>query len=315
MSLIFGVNLCDRVYLVADTRVTHFKIGYTRPVVSDNINKIEVLNDNDIIVAVAGSVGLAKHLVNELKKGDIVNHGINHLRDNIIEFIRPHIDVYLKKNKHTKVCLLFGGIDRAKRKKINGKKFIKLVEEFQNFSQVKLEMKDALWKGISANEDKSNSNPELPTPDAKVFAVLINTGNPSLEIEDSEWGDFLTYGPNGFRKENLSKKFFGQLEFEVGCGELNHDRFVLTQLMKNTERDNNFETVGGATVYYFVEENIGAGLITGHVFEGMIGSLKRTLLTDTEVIDGKLHYRDITGQYSPLIPFFEYIINNDEYSI
>ena len=316
MSLIFGVSLCDRVYLVADTRVSYFKPGYAQPIVAgDNINKIEVLDDDGIIVAVAGSVGLSKYLINKLKKEDIVKHGINNLRENILDWIRINIDQYLKKRPHASACLLFGGIDRTKRKKINGKRFIELVGEFQNLSDVRLNMKEALWNGISATENNPNPNPELPTPDSRVFAVLIDTKKPSLEIEDSEWGDFLVYGPNGFRKEKLSKKFFGQLEFEIGCGELNHDRFVLTQLMKNTERDNGFQTVGGATVYYFVDEKIGSGLITGHVFEGVVGSSEITLLTDTDVINGKLHCKDATGQYVPLIPFFEYLTNDGEYSI
>ena len=77
---------------MADTRVSYFKPGYAQPIVAgDNINKIEVLDDDGIIVAVAGSVGLSKYLINKLKKEDIVKHGINNLRENILDWKVPHI--------------------------------------------------------------------------------------------------------------------------------------------------------------------------------------------------------------------------------
>ena len=75
------------------------------------------------------------------------------------------------------------------------------------------------------------------------------------------------------------------------------------------------ETTSIAGGFHFVEEKIGAGLITGHVFEGKTGADDATLLTDTEVIEGKLNYKDATGKYSPLIPFFEYPARDGEYSI
>lgn len=316
MSLIFGINLCDRIYLAADTRLSYFIPGFSRPIVNDCIQKIEILNDDDLVIAVAGDVKLAKFIVNKLKEEDIINHGINHLYENIEDWISKRVDDYLKENSHARACLLFGGIDKGRKKEINGKKLIDLTKEFQDNYGGHVNLKRILYQATQSTDIVPESILHLKTADSKIFAVLINTKKANLEIIGSEWGDFLTFGPNGFNKNNLSREFFGKFEFEIGAGDINHDRFILAEIIKTIEETLGFETVGGGVLHYGVNNWHGAHLITGDIWQGSKKTGLVRFLTHVEVIKGKICIKDIHhGKFVPLTSFLDHRLRSGKYSI
>lgn len=153
MSLICGVNLSDRVYIASDTRVTH-SVG-DKEVYKDCICKNDALTA-DIVVAAAGSTKLASFLFTQLKKESFINGGITVVKANITDWAAKQIDNYLNSNPYSRACLIFAGLDRSKRKKIDGKKYIALVKEFQALRNVPLRMKDAVYKGITAKPNVQN---------------------------------------------------------------------------------------------------------------------------------------------------------------
>lgn len=66
MTMLLGFNLGDQAFLSADTRIS--KKGNPK---RDDVQKIDVLADQGIIIAAAGSRGIAAYIVNTIKKGTI----------------------------------------------------------------------------------------------------------------------------------------------------------------------------------------------------------------------------------------------------
>lgn len=315
MSLIFGINLSDRIYLAADCRVSHFRKGDAKPSKSlDCINKVQPLTA-DIVVAAAGDSHLAGYLFSKLRQEKFISEGINTLREQIKDWLSKRVDEYLNSFPFARVCLLFGGLDRTRKKRINGKKINELVGNFQNLMNVPMQMKDAIWKGISAKPNVPNPYPELPVSDSRLFAILSDAKNRKLEVEDAEWGEYLAYGPPGFTLADVPKTLFGQLEFEQGCGDLTRDRMLLTAFVKSTAEIKNLDSVGGSVVITMVHDKIGIGLLAGLV--GRIHPQKNTneVISDVKIEGNKIYARTESGIYVQLIPFSEYNYESGRYEL
>lgn len=211
MSLIFGINLSDCVYVASDTRVTHLR--ESQIVYKDCICKNVPLT-NDVIVSAAGSVKFSGYLFDELKSASFINDGIAEIKKGILKWSAHKIDKYLSNNSYASACLIFAGLDRSKKKKINGQKYIDYVSEHQKKRTAQLSMKDAVFKGISAKPFQPNPEPELPVCDSQVFALLTDPRVGLLKIEEAGFGEFLAYGPEGFTIQDVPKTLFGQLELD-----------------------------------------------------------------------------------------------------
>ncbi len=310
MSLIFGINLSNRIYLAADTRLSYFSSDNNNPdkpsSINDDILKIEVLN-NDTIVAVAGSTHLAKYLIKNLRKEDFIKKGINVIKENIVKWVAEQVNIYLNTNSYASVCLLFGGIDRSKKKVISAKKLFDLVSSFHAERNVSIGMNDTLFKGISAKPHQPNPYPELPTPDSNVFAVLSDVKKGVLKLEETEWGDYLAYGPKGFRKESLPTTTFGRFEFEEGSGVKGSDQTIITALINRTAETHKFATVGGSIIPMLVDSQ-GIGVITGKVHRLDPRTGEELIISNTKLENGKIYFfSQPTNSYLPIIPVTQYV--------
>jgi hypothetical protein len=225
-----------------------------------------------------------------------------------MRWVAVQVDTYLAEgNPYASTCLLFGGIDRSKNKVIDGKRLINLVKEFQAERDVSIGMNDTLFKGISAKPNQSNSYPELPTPDSTVFAVLTDIKKSLLRMEETQWGEYLAYGPKGFRKELLPKSTFGRFEFETGSGVQGSDQTILTALIYQTAEDHKFATVGGSVVPMLVDAR-GVGVICGKVHRLDPRTGNHLIVSNTKLVDGKIcYFSESDNAYHPLIPVTQYI--------
>lgn len=118
MSLILGINLPDRLFIVADTRLT-YKLG-DGDFYQDNFLKIHTFNKS-ISLVTAGYSQLAGYLLRKLVKSRIIDKGIIYLRENINELLIQGLDDYLSEGGKygRRVVMIFGGFDETKKKKIN----------------------------------------------------------------------------------------------------------------------------------------------------------------------------------------------------
>ena len=310
MSLIFGINLSNRIYLAADTRLSYFSTERYNPdkptSICDDILKIEVLN-NETIVAVAGSTHLAKYLISNLRKEEFVSQGVNVIKDKVVDWVAKQVNNYLKDNRYASVCLLFGGLDRSKNKVVSGKRLLGLVKSFQSQRKVSIGMNDTLFKGISAKPHQQNPHPELPTPDSAVFAVLSDAKGGVLKLEETEWGDYLAYGPKGFRKEQLPTTTFGRFEFEQGSGVNGSDQTIIAALIHSSAEKYKFATVGGSIIPMLLDKQ-GVGVITGKVHRLDPKTGEEIIISNTKLEGGKIcYFSETSNSYLPLTSVTQYV--------
>jgi len=260
MSLIFGVNLSDRIYLSADTRLT-IKDSKGKISFNDNLLKVQFLS-KEIAVAAAGDAKMASFLVDKLYKSKVVQKGIRYCREHITNTVATLVDEYLQNNEYSKVVFVFGGLNRDSKKVIDGKKLMKIIKHYQEKVKKTMNMKEAIFQGISAKLGQPNPKPILPVSDSHLFSLKIEPPK-TLEIIDAEWGKYLVYGA-GLNEDNLPEITFGELEVSVNAGKPAYDKIALAHLIKSTAEIYGIETIGGAVVSFIINDNI-SGVLSGGV--------------------------------------------------
>ena len=334
MSLIFGINLSDRIYLSADTRLTTEKPDGTREF-RDNTIKI-IAFPSPIAVAVAGNTKAAKFIVQKLLKSESDQMlDIRTLRENILNKIKPIVDELLSTGfsyNQARVCLLFGGLNRNDKKKVaTGKKLIELVGECQQLEKESEErlfsklldgkfkgdrsllanalansqqnLKDVHFQALKNQQVDGNGMVMADVADSHIFAILINPPN-ELIIEDAEWGEFLAYGPK-ITKDQIPKNAFCKLEFK-SSGKINIDHALLTAVIESTAKEYKLDSVGGSIFSVVISEK-GGGALTGEVNSiSMDTGEKNKLSKITSDGNGGFYTENSQGEKQRLIPFTEF---------
>lgn len=300
MSLIIGINLSDRAYLSADTRLT-FRID-GKEKYFDNILKIKPLSQ-EIAVAVAGDIDLAAFIVRGLIESKINKENIREFRDGIEKLIKSLANNYLERNSRLgSACFIFAGINRKQKKFIDMHKYVEITKEFQKEIGSSMNMKDIIFKGLERKG--SGGLVEISSPDSHVFCIQILPEN--FIIEDVNWGDFVVYG-GGLNKENLPNRFFGQFEVAAKNNELQHDRGWLDIFMKTIAEENNIQTIGGCITSLMISDKV-SGMLLGGTKRKRIGGIiisSDEVISEISIINKKLHCF-INNERHKLIPFVIY---------
>lgn len=212
MTLIAGLNLSDRLYLLADSRVTvnkNIKIDNVckiMPIYGKNVLDYPCDNDNYISLAVAGNLEFANFLYQEISKAfknKELSGDIRELYTDIDKFIKPKVDYWLstlKKDYKKHCCLLFAGSCNDRNKKIDLRKLKELVNTFNRISDEERKtsaplMEDALKK----DETLQLLNKRL-LEDAKkdIFTLLEESRKPKIKPFIQKAIDDSTNELNGF---------------------------------------------------------------------------------------------------------------------
>lgn len=333
MSLIFGINLSDRIYLSADTRLTIENPDGTREY-KDNTIKI-IPFPSPIAVATAGKTKAARIILQKLLESEKDTAlSIRALRASILNKITPIVDELLASGftyEQLRVCFLFGGLNKnAKKKVAGGKKLIELVGECQNLEKqsddrliTKLldqnfqgdrsliasalansqqNLKDVHFQALKNQKVDADGMLTTDVADSHIFAILINPPNAPV-IEDAEWGEFLAYGPR-ITKNQIPKNAFCKLEFK-SSGKVNIDHALLTAIIETTARDYNLNTVGGSIFSVVISEK-GGGALTGEVNSINMDTGGKTKLSKiTSDGNGVFYTENSQGEKQRLIPFIE----------
>jgi hypothetical protein len=255
MTLIMGLNLSDKVYLAADTRIT-FGDGST---CDDGLKILPILDranhkTNSVTLAVAGDIALAAFLHEKISKA--LNSGelspdIRELYKVIKPFIQNALTEWTCKDPGQLTCLLFSGIWTGRPKPTDANKLSELVVQYakkvkdgeaNRKSLAMLVETDPTWKminekmqkdsGMTVLENMAKSDtPAIPKyiedaiannasnipemPDSLIFSAMIEPVIGTIDLEKAEWGEFLAYGPS-IRKEDLPQEILATLEFSPG---------------------------------------------------------------------------------------------------
>ncbi|MBN1778760.1 MAG: hypothetical protein JW816_00855 [Candidatus Buchananbacteria bacterium] len=195
MTLIAGLNLSDRLYLMADTRVTvndQIKIDNVckiMPIYGKTILDRECKDENHISLATAGNLEFINFLykaINDALAKKQLSGDIRKLYDEIDEFIKPKVDYWLsglKKDYKKSCCLLFAGTCDSRPKKINPKKLQKMLKTFNKASKKEKEDYTPLIKKTLKTDERLQLLNKKLLVDAKkdIFAVLEKSHVPTIK--------------------------------------------------------------------------------------------------------------------------------------
>lgn len=138
MTVIVGVNLCDRIYVAGDSRISTVvtkQDGSTEVFVDhNNMLKVEgIKNAHNTIVASAGDAKFAKHILNKLAKAAFIDGGAAGIRANIKDWLLPIAEEYFK-SEFASTTFIFAGSDPSKNKVVDGQRINSLMTDY-NFGK------------------------------------------------------------------------------------------------------------------------------------------------------------------------------------
>jgi 20S proteasome alpha/beta subunit len=260
MTVIMGVNLCDRICLIADSRVSsRNELTGKFTVKHDNMLKIEAINSmKGVAVASAGDANFAKYILKALNR-DFSGQKIDSLRGNIEQWLYKIGGEYGKINSKAHANFLVAGVDDAKRKKVNKTKLNSILFGPHMTEIGSGSMRHALFEGLDNAKD-GDELLELPVNNTILFSAEVDLQQ-GVKIKDSAWGDVLISGPSTLAKEEVTEKDFAMLEFGAPTtnntlGHIEHDGMLMVAIASSLARNHNWLTVGGSYIPMHLYSNM-----------------------------------------------------------
>lgn len=255
MTVIFGVNLSDRVYLAGDSRISDLlvdKDGQEHAVPkSDNILKVDLVKGNSgVALACAGDAKFAAYILNALYREAFSKNGVMSIRDNVEEWAKLKAHEYFTRNKYTSATFIFAGSDRSRQKEISASRVLTLAKSYLSDGR-QGSMKSHLAKALENHADKHDGKVGLekmvlPVADTVLFSMKI--GKSGVEIEDTVFGQFLLYGPRGLIKEDIEERHIGQLEYATSNGDITQDIILIMAMLHELAENKQLVSVGGCII-------------------------------------------------------------------
>ena len=300
MTLIFGINLSDRVYLAADTRLTQKKNGQISAV-KDRLIKITPLN-NDIAVAFAGDANMATYL----SKGFLsyVGHDldIRSLRANIENEVGQLVDEYWRDfDARASVVMIFAGLNRSEKKKeLTPKQIYDLgVAISKDNGGQSFNLKPAILDTI-LKQTGQTSNYSAPS-DSHIFSVEVGPPNQIL-VRDAEWGEFLAYGAGHITKDALDSTTTARLEANA---EPSHNNMMINAVLGYVTSQVDVKTIGDTFFTYMLHDEV-SGAVLGKISQINPDTMAVEHTTEIVIRDGKPFIRTPSGNYEPLTMLHTY---------
>jgi len=279
MTVIFGVNLQDCVYLAADTRVTYLD---GKPC-EDNFTKYHPINPYITCIA-AGHAHFASYILNRIDNSYLKTASYNDFINNIDDFIKTDQDLGIYKfiNRLPKVCFIFGGVDKTKNKSISERR-LKMMQSLSNPNEHCL---DGSYVNGTYKKNLFGTDREIISKYiafSTISSLQINWVDNKIIInkKNANWGEFLIHGEKQeLYQDNIDLNFLKTLD-SIKKPKTYYDSKIKTKLIferrknqrKNIQEDTlmithyilnylipkyNLKSVGGAITVLRLD---GAGLM------------------------------------------------------
>ena len=87
-------------------------------------------------------------------------------------------------------------------------------------------------------------------PDSFVFGLKISMEKKIFQIEEVEWGEFITYGSQGITKNDIGLDLLSRLEITRDSHTKKHllESGIITHTILDMEKKKNIPTIGGTAV-------------------------------------------------------------------
>lgn len=315
MTVIFGVNLSDRLYIAGDSRLSRLVSREGQEiieVVHDNMQKVEPLKGSSgVVIASAGNANFAKYILKSLASQPFLRGGIVSVRAEIEDWVRQATDQYLSKGNSISemhAAFIIGGADKHSKKVIHGKDLLPLIKAYGgkedgNSGHLKKVIADGLMsKGI----DVPNPDPELPVNNTILFGLVISSKG--IDVVDTKWGEYLIYGPPGLKKDDVPTSFVGNLEFDEKSGDVQHDISITVGLIHTLADTRALASVGGVVVTMMVASDQSIVIMEGDIYSWKDGESSAKLINRLKTAMGsrRLYRLESDGSLRKLIPVSEY---------
>lgn len=254
MSLILGLHLLERIYLVSDTRLSY--LDGKEP--EDNFIKVFKLN-NSISAVAAGSAHPASFILNRLREGINEKSTISDLNTliklKLIGFINDYVNT--TGNHSGNVALVIGGFNHEKGKRIEasrlGKAMSTMVIPAQG-KQVNQSFDKRLIESFVQLSGKGKGDyitvHNVRTADLLSVTFDVRTATIS-DVKSTECYDYIIFHPNQTIKQvQIPDEIVSLLEFRDRAGKsieniLYEEAEILINCVRRILRENNFSSVGG----------------------------------------------------------------------
>ncbi len=252
MTVIMGLNLCDRICLLADSRVSNFnRITGETTVRHDNMMKIEPLEGpKGCVVACAGDALFAQKLIKQINK-DFKDSTVIELREHIYDWAIKQGESYSTINNRSLVTLLIAGIDESSKKTIDRQKLTLILDSYFKGEVGVGSMRKHLSDAIERVKD-GDSNIILDANNTVLFSVKIDLQS-GVSIKDTSWGDILISGPTRIEQDEISPADIGRFEFDqINLSNpqqmIDHDSVIMTAIASSMAAEKEWLSVGGSYI-------------------------------------------------------------------
>ncbi len=319
MSLILGLHLSKKLYLISDTRAT--TVDYNGEIVDHEDNLIKSMALSYYVgVTAAGSANAASYILLRLKEKIPSHATIDQVMEVVNLNLKNTISEYVNKTgrDNSTVGLIVGGFNPDKKKVFEASRFGKILSEpavpFQGEminQRVDLNILKPLAQKLLAGESVEKGYTfEADIESSKMYSILLNTKDASFEITEVGCFDMVSFEPSkDFEKIAIPDDTISRLEFprvgeEIGAGSKELEEFlyaesqyVLSYVQSHIE-SRKFETVGGFLFTVCILPINSTGYITFPA--GTQAYIDRTtmqikMVGNLEIIGGKFTYKDKTG--------------------
>ncbi len=321
MTLIAGLNLSNRLYLISDTRVTFSSTNTFR----DDVKKIVNIHGpgigqrglapdgNSIAVAVAGRVDFANFFTQKVKyaiKSNILSSDILILRDQIELFSKDVVNEWFldPKNTHRVGDFIFGGMTNNRKKKIINLTKLKLtLDRYVQILIKKVELENPEKKSFCENlsiprpiqECIENSRNTLNVADSHIFLLRVDTKK-GITVKVAEWGQYVSAGCYTLTKNDISEDLISLLEFDVQTHGYKDQGKLIGDIWWKIFSNDLKGGIGGAVVTQIIDEQEESKVIVsnshtdqkGNIFLNVHG--KNVKLLDLNEYMHKGRYSDAT---------------------
>lgn len=310
MTLILGVNLLDKLYLISDTRVTT-NPGEADESYDDDLSKYFYFNKQCSCVA-AGKTLAASYFLCRLNALLLPNDGIDKLEYLIKSEGKQIISDYVNTTgKHNgQVALIIGGFNPGK----IGKSFTaarignalsgELVEAGDGSAgqqSVDNRITEAILTQINKGRFEKDDRAEVKTHNSRIISVVVDIQTNKFKVKNVECYDYTTFYPNkhGTISIKLPDSLLSYLEFRrrddpFSDKVLYEDCQKLMSFVNNQAITNGLPTVGGH-IFPVLQTIAGSFFPTGD-----LATIKNGEVVNTGSFfvneDGQLAYTYVDGR-------------------
>lgn len=257
MSMILGVHLLERLYLVSDTRLTEGQLPDGTKVYSDDFIKFFPFNERIGVVAAGSALG-ASYILNKLVKQVSKLTSIDELMQLINDNLAKHISDFVNETgKYGEIAFTIGGFNPHKLTKS-----IDVVKLGEAMSGQLVAAGEGSMMNQSIDSRLIAAMPRLSgkgkgdrieienVQESKMYSVVINIQTAEFKIKEIDTYDYVTFHPEqGTKNVSLPREILSALEFRERSKDwesnLYQESETLINFFRKIVREEGFSTVGG----------------------------------------------------------------------